>query len=348
MNFTSDNAYGVSPRIMRAIEAANSGPAAAYGDDVLSGRLDEAFGGLFETEVAVIPVATGTAANALALSAHVPPYGVVLCHADSHILTSECGAVEFYGGGARLAGLAGADGKLHADGLRAALDGFAVGSQHHMQPAALSLTQATEAGTVYTAAETAALAGLAREAGLAVHMDGARFANAVAALDAAPAELTWRAGVDALSFGATKNGALAAEAVILFAPGRREEVIYRRKRGGHLLSKSRFVAAQLLAAIEDGHWLELAGAANARAARLADGLASGGMRLAWPVEANEVFCWLPRPLDERLRAAGALYHQWAGTAGAAGEGDDVLVRLVASCDTPEADIDRFLALVDEA
>lgn len=353
MNFTSDNSYGVSPQIMRALEAASHGPAAAYGGDALSRRLDEAFGALFGTEVAVVPVATGTAANALALSVHVPPYGVVLCHEDSHIRTSECGAVEFYCGGARLAGIAGALGKLDLAGLRAALAGFARGSQHEMQPAAVSLTQASEAGTLYTAAETAALARLAHDHGLAVHMDGARFANAVAALGVAPAELTWRAGIDVLSFGLTKNGAMAAEAVVLFAPERREELVYRRKRGGHLISKGRFVAAQLLAAIEDSHWLDLARRANGLAARLADGIAaSGTARLAWPAQANEVFAVLPHALDARLRAAGADYHRWGGPAdgkdGEEGNDDGVLVRLVTSFATPEADIERFVTLLRQA
>lgn len=349
MNFASDNAYGVSQPIMDALHGANVGTAASYGADDLSRQVEQAFCALFERPVKVFPVVTGTAANALAIAAGSPPYGGVLCHEESHIILDECGAPEFFSGGAKLIGLAGAAGKLTPDAVAGALAGFTRRNQHQVQPAVLSLTQATEAGTVYSVEEVAALADLARRNKLAVHMDGARLANALVGLDVTPAEATWRAGVDMLSFGATKNGAMAAEAVILFAPEKAEELLYRRKRAGHLISKSRFLAVQLLAYLKDGHWLDLARRANRLARRLADGIESSGRaRLAFPVEANEVFAILPRDLDARLREAGAVYYHWPGK-GPAGENaidtSEVLVRLVASFATPEADVEAIVALI---
>jgi threonine aldolase len=349
MNFASDNAYGVSQPILQALERANVGAAIAYGADDLSDQLEGAFCDLFERRVKVFQVVTGTAANALSIAVHSPPYGAVLCHEESHIMVDECGAPEFFSGGAKLVGLAGAAGKLTPGTVAGALAGFTRGNQHHVQPAVLSLTQATEAGTVYSVEEIAALADLAHRNGLAVHMDGARFANALVGLGVTPAELTWRAGIDVLSFGATKNGAMAAEAVVLFAPDRADELMYRRKRAGHLISKSRFVAAQLLAFLGDGHWLDLARSANDLARRLAEGIEKSGVaRLAFPVEANEMFAILPRDLDAKLRAAGAVYYQWPGKGpggmNAVGEAE-VLVRLVTSFATPEADVEAFLALI---
>src|SRR6185312_1799022 len=237
---------------------------------------------------AVFPVATGTAANALALAALTPPWGAIYCHEAAHIQSDECGAPEFFAAGAKLLPLAGEDAKLMPATVEAAL--LERGVVHHVQPSALSISQATEAGTLYRPAEIAALGALARRHGLALHMDGARFANAVAALGCAPADLTWRAGVDALSFGATKNGALAAEAVIFFDPAKAADLAYRRKRAGHLFSKMRFLSAQLDAYLADGLWLRNARHANAMAARLGQGLARlPGARLVHPVEANEVF-----------------------------------------------------------
>ena len=352
MNFASDNAYGVSQPILRALERANIGAATSYGADDLSRRVEEAFCALFERQVKVFQVVTGTAANALSIAAHSPPYGAVLCHEESHIIVDECGAPEFFSGGAKLVGLAGAAGKLTPETVAGALAGFTRGNQHQVQPAVLSLTQATEAGTVYSVEEIAALADLAHRNGIAMHMDGARFANALVGLNVTPADLTWRAGVDVLSFGATKNGAMAAEAVVLFAQDQADELMYRRKRAGHLISKSRFVAAQLLAYLEDDHWLDLARRAKDLARRLADGIESSGRaRLAFPVEANEVFAILPRDLDARLREAGAVYYQWPGK-GPGGEDAvgpaEILVRLVTSFATPEVDVEAFLAVIGDS
>lgn len=344
MNFASDNVGGAHPRILAALAEAAAGPMAAYGGDPLTAALEGRFAALFEHEVAVFPVATGTAANALALAALTPPWGGVLCHGAAHIQEDECGAVEALSG-ARLLPVAGPAGRLAPALLAARLATIRRGDQHQVQPAALSLTQATECGTVYRPEELAALGAFARAEGLALHMDGARFANAVARLGCAPAALTWRAGVDVLSFGATKNGALAAEAVIFFAPALARDFRYRRKRAGHLLSKQRFLSAQLLACLDDGLWLANAARANGLADRLAAGLADlPGVSLAYPVEANEVFADLPGPLARHLLAAGAQFHPW-GPAGADGRGR---YRLVAGFDTPDAAVGQFLALARAA
>jgi threonine aldolase len=346
VDFTSDNAYGVSPAIMRALERANQGAVASYGEDELSAEVEAALSRVFEREVAVFQVVTGTAANALSIAAFTPPFGAVLCHEDAHIMSDECGAPEFYSAGAKLIGLPGAGCKLDPAGLIAALARMERGNPHHTPPAMLSLTQSTEAGTVYRQGEIAELCRLAHDRGLAVHMDGARFANALVSLEASPAEITWKAGVDVLSFGATKNGAMAAEAVVLFSPEKAQEIEYRRKRAGHLMSKSRFIAVQLLAYLEDGLWLDTARYANRLAAQLGAGLAAlPGVRLAWPVEANEVFALLPRDLDVRLRAAGARYHPWQGRArpeGGMNNAREVLVRLVTSGAMEEGTVTRLL------
>jgi threonine aldolase len=335
MNFRSDNESGVSPQILAAITAANRGTAPSYGEDEITKRLGRRFAEIFEREVWVFPVATGTAANALALAAVTPPWGVVFCHEASHVATDECGAPEFYAGGAKLVGLAGDEGKLVPAALEARLGG--VDLPHHAPPAAISISETTEAGTLYTPAQVSALGAVARCHGLALHMDGARFANAVAALGCAPAELTWRAGVDVLSFGATKNGALAAEAVIFFAPEKAAELALRRKRGGHLLSKMRFCSAQLEAYLAEGLWLDNAARANRMAARLAAGLARAPRaRLRHPVEANEVFIELPEAVIGALAAAGFGFHRWRSAA-------STCLRLVTAFDTRAEDVDAFVA-----
>lgn len=341
MNFASDNTAPVAPGILNAIAEANEGYARGYGDDPLSSALARRLSAVFEREVAAFLVPTGTAANALALSQVTPPFGVVFCHAQSHIATDECGAPEFFGGGLKLAGLGGDDGKIAAQTLKNALAAYGGHSPHQMLAAALSLTQASEAGTIYRIAEIETLCAIARERALAVHLDGARFANALVRLNATPSQMTWRAGIDVLSFGATKGGALAAEAVIFFDPARAAYFAERRKRGGHLLSKHRFLAAQFAAYLADDLWLDLARTANAMADRLARELAAVGLPPLWPVEANLVFVALPRALDEKLRAAGASYYVRPG-AGLKLPADHVLVRLVTSFATREEDIARFV------
>jgi threonine aldolase len=338
-NFTSDNVTGVSPAILAALVGANEGRVPSYGADPLTAALEARARAVFETdELVLFPVATGTAANALALAALVPPYRALLCHESAHIMTDECGAPEFYSGGAKLIGLPGAGGKLRPERIAAAIAAAAEGGVHGAQPVAVSLTQATEAGTLYRPEEVAAIAELAGTHGLRLHMDGARIANAVASLGCSPAEATWKAGVDVLSLGATKNGAMAAEAVVFFDRRLADGFAERRKRAGHLFSKQRFLSAQLLAYLEDGLWLANAAHANRLAGRLGAGLARlPGCRLAHPVEANEVFAVLPDAAIEALLAQGFRFYRWPA------EGGGTAIRLVTAFSSDDADIDAFLA-----
>jgi threonine aldolase len=337
MNFCSDNVAGAAPRIVAALaEAAAAGPAMPYGADAWTQAVEARFAEIFETEVAVFLVATGTAANALALAALAPAWGAVYCHPAAHVNVDECGAPELFTGGAKLVGVDGADGKIAAADLERVLATAGAGVQHHVQPAAVSLSQASESGTVYTPEETAAIAAVARAHGLGLHVDGARFANALATLGCSPAEASWRAGVDALSFGATKNGALAAEAVLLFQPALARDFAYRRKRGGHLFSKMRFLAAQMGAYLDGDQWLADARHANAMARALAEGLtALPGARLLHPVQANEVFVTLPPGVADGLTADGFRFYPWGNPA-------DGAVRLVTAFDTDPAHVAAFL------
>jgi threonine aldolase len=347
VNFASDNTAGVAPAILAAIARVNDGHVPSYGDDEVTARVKRRLADLFEHEVAVFLVPTGTAANALALAQFMPPWGAVLCHVESHIATDECGATEFYGGGVKLVTLPGVGCKIAPATLQAALERGPWGGPHHVSAAALSLSQATEAGTIYRASEIRQLAEIAHAHAVAVHVDGARFANALVRTNATPAELTWRAGVDVLSFGATKGGALAAEAVIFFDPARASGMPERRKRGGHLLSKHRFLAAQLDAYLADDLWLDLARHANRMADRLAEGLSAAGIKPVWPVEANEVFVPLSADADRRLKGAGALYHPWylgSLPAGLVIPPDLTLMRLVTSFSTTEAEVDQFVTI----
>jgi threonine aldolase len=338
MNFASDNAYGALPEVWAAIQAADRGTALAYGNDAATRDLKARFETLFEHAVAVFPVFTGTAANALSLACLTPPFGAVLCHGDSHIMTSECGAPEFYSG-AKLIGLDGADGKLTPEGIRDALAGLD-GSVHSVQPRVVSVSQASELGTVYSCAEIAAISELVHARGLKLHMDGARFANAMAYLGGTPAEATWKCGVDVLSFGATKAGALAAEAVVFFDPALAGEFEYRRKRGGHLASKMRFVSAQLEAMLEKDLWLTSAIRANALAKRLAEGLKQiPDIEMAYPVETNMVFARMPVAKAARMRAGGAQFHDWFPP-----RDGKVVTRLATAFATPEEDVAKLVAL----
>ena len=347
MNFASDNTAAVAPAILAAIARANDGYALGYGSDAATARVEQRLAQVFEHELAAFLVPTGTAANALALAQVTPPWGAVLCHTESHIATDECGAPEFFGGGLKLIGLAGEGGKIAPATLEAALARGPWGGPHHVSAAAVSLSQATEAGTIYRPHEIARLADIARGRGLAVHMDGARFANALVRTNTTPAELTWRAGVDVLSFGATKGGALAAEAVIFFDPARAGGMQERRKRGGHLLSKHRFLAVQVEAYLADDLWLDLARHANRMADRLVERLGAAGIKPVWPVEANEVFVPLSAEADRRLKAAGASYYPWTSVSLPAGlvvAPGATVVRLVTSFSSTEAEVDRFAEL----
>ena len=352
MDFASDNATGASPVVLAALAAANDGTAPAYGADLLTQRAEGLLRDIFECDCAVFLVPTGTAANALAIASLAPPWGAVFCHAESHVSDDECGAPEFFSGGAKLVDLPGALGKIAASTLREALALYPRGLVKQVQPAVLSLAQATECGTIYTPAEIAELTAIAHAAGVGVHMDGARFANALVTAGCSPAELSWKAGVDVLSFGATKNGAIACEAVIFFDREKAKDFGFRRKRGGHTVSKGRFLGAQMVAYLTDGHWLDLAARANRAGARLADGLAAiPRVRLPWPRQANEVFAILPRAADTALKAAGARYYDWAARSLSPGERPEpgeAFVRLVASFATRDRDIDEFIAMVRAA
>lgn len=315
MDFRSDNVWGASPEILAGLNAANSGSAGAYGDDDWTKALEARFAEVFERELAVFPVGTGSAANGLALSVMAPPWGVIYCHKDAHVQVDECGGPELFTGGAKLVGLDGEAGKLQPEILEPAVVG--TGFVHASQPAGISITQASEAGTVYRPEEIQALSTLAKAKGLRLHMDGARFANALVGLNASPAEITWKAGVELLSFGGTKNGCLSGEALLVFDPDLAETLGFRRKRVGHLFSKMRFFSAQLLAYLEDDLWIRNAKRANEAAQALAEGLQALGATLAYPTEANEVFARLPGDLAERLTTAGFLFYPWPA-AGAGG------------------------------
>lgn len=347
LDFTSDNASGAAPEILQAILDANGGSAPAYGADEWTARAERSLAGAFETDLSAFLVATGTAANALSLAALAQPWGAILCHEFAHIAADECGAPEFFSAGAKLVGLPGGAGKVTPDALADALELMPRGIVKQVQPMALSLSQATECGTIYALDEIAALAKVAHGAGLAVHMDGARFANALVALGCSPAEMSWKAGVDVLSLGATKNGALACEAAIFFDPARAENFAYRRKRAGHTLSKGRLFGAQMAAWLEDGLWLKLAERANARAAALEAGLARlPGVRLPWKRQVNEVFAVLPRATHGRLMAAGARFHAWSPRALAPAQRpapDEIFVRLVCSFATAPEAVENLLA-----
>lgn len=341
-NFGSDNVTGAHPRVTEALMRAAEGPAIPYGGDDWTARVEDRLRAVFDKpELRAFPVATGTAANSLALACVTPPWGAVICHADAHVQVDECGAPEMFTGGAKLIPVQGADGKLTVDAIAPPLAAAAARDVHRVRPSALTLTQATEAGTVYTPAEVSALATAAHDAGLKVHMDGARFANALAALGCTPAEATWKAGVDMLSFGATKNGCWAAEAVVFFDPALAEGFEYRRKRAGHLVSKMRFVSAQLEAYLADDLWMDNARHANACAARLAEGLRAAGVRLAHPVQANEIFAHLPEDARARVAEAGFLVIPWGDL------GPDA-VRMVCAFNTRMEDVERLIATVSGA
>lgn len=337
MNFASDNITGASAEILDAMIRENAGNAMPYGNDDLTARVEKQICDLFETDAAVFLVATGSAANSLALSVMTPPYGSVLCHWTSHIFEDECGAPEFFTNGARMVPVDGALGKLDIADLDTK-SGHGTGDVHMLQPAAASITQITELGTLYTIDEIGAVSEVCQRRNLKLHMDGARFANAVVALDCAPADITWRAGVDVLSFGATKNGALGAEAVVFFDKQLAETFAFRRKRGGHLFSKMRLLSAQMDAYLTDDLWRRNATHANDMAARLHDGLSViPGVDFPIPIAGNMLFPTIPRTIRERLHADGFKFYddRW----------EEHVTRLVTAFNTPESDVDAFIAAV---
>jgi threonine aldolase len=338
----SDNAAGVAPEILAAIEAANVGSALAYGGDDLTAGLHDVVREVFEHPTArVFPVTSGTAANALSLSSLTPPWGAVLCHPTAHIITAEGGSTSLLGAGAVMQGVDGAHALIDPDRLRARLDGTRWGDPHESQPSVLSLTVPSDDGTLYQPTQIAELVEIARASGLKVHVDGARLANAVAAHGCSPADLTWRAGVDVLSLGAIKNGVLGADAIVAFDDEAAEQLVYRTKRSGHVTSKMRFQSAQLTTYLSDGLWLRLAAHANLRMAELADGLTSladDGVRLLERVDVNMAFVELPAAAADALPEAGILCYRMSDTS----------VRLVTSWQTTPDEVAEAGARFREA
>ncbi len=336
IEFRSDNAAGVAPEIVRAVADANVGSALAYGADDITARLHEVVRDVFEHETArVFPVTSGTAANALALTAMCPPWGAVLCHETAHILNSEGGATSMLGGGAVMKGVGGDDFRVRPDHLRAALDAVRWGDPHHSQPTVLSLTSPTDMGTIYSVDEIAELSAIAGGSGLGTHLDGARIANALVALGCSPADLTWRAGVDAVSLGCTKNGALSSEAIVVFDDAAADELVYRTKRSGHVTSKMRFQSAQVIAYLTDDLWLRLAGNSNAQMKRLAAGLEPLGVRFVNRPDVNMLFVDVGTQAAAEMADAGMLFYEMGGG----------VIRLVTSWQTTDDDVDRALDIM---
>jgi threonine aldolase len=345
MNFASDNVYGVDPRIMQAMVDANARLTdVSYCHDDGSQAVEDRLSVIFEHDVKAFLVVNGTGANSLALSAMCPPFGGVLCHEGSHINTDECNAPELFTGGAKLVTMTGDCNKLTPAIITARMAQFMHG-EHGAKLSALSITNATELGTIYTPAEIKSLADIVKPQGMTVHMDGARFANALVALGCTPAEMTWKAGVDVLSFGGTKNGGMILEAVVFFNEQLAADFLYRRKRAGQLMSKGRFLSAQMLAYLRDDVWLPNAKRANDLAQVLAKGLQqSNRVRLSNPVEANEVFAIMPRATFNAVTAAGAHFYEWPldGL-----ESEEVHCRFVLSFATPDAHVTQFLAMMQD-
>jgi Threonine aldolase len=332
--FASDNCGGVHPRIVDAMVRCAGGTDAAYGEDALTRRVERRLADIFERECAVFLVATGTAANALGLGALAPPYGAIYCHPEAHINTDESGAPEMYTGGAKLVAVDGPDGKIDPEALQRTLDEAVVHGIHRVKPSVVCVTNQTERGAIYRPADLVAISLIAKARGLRLFHDGARFANAVAALGLSPADLTWKAGIDAMSFGATKNGAMAAEAIVFFHPDDARDFGHRRKRAGQLWSKHRFLAAQFDAYLEDDLWLRNAAHANLMAQRLAAGLSAiPGVVLRHPAEGNEVFACMPEQMIAGLECDGFVFYRW-------GPG---VIRLVTMFTTAAEDVDGLAA-----
>jgi threonine aldolase len=345
MNFASDNVYGVDPRILQAMVDVNHGTDVSYCHDDGSKAAEARLSEIFEKDVKAFMVVNGTGANSLSLSAICPPFGGVLCHETSHINTDECNAPELFTGGAKLITLPGVGGKITPMTIVERLKSFVHG-EHGAKLSALSITNATELGTVYSPTEIKALADTVKPHGMKMHMDGARFANALASLGCTPAEMTWKAGIDVLSFGGTKNGGMLLEAVVFFDISLADDFLYRRKRAGQLVSKGRYLSAQMLAYLRDDVWLANAERANSLAQNLAKGMQqSNRIRISNPVQANEVFAIMPRSTFDTLQARGAHFYDWPI------EGlsdDEVHCRFVLSFATPQEHVEQFIALLKES
>ncbi|KXF76075.1 threonine aldolase [Paramesorhizobium deserti] len=348
MNFASDNWAGAHPKIAESLSRHAGGFAASYGASELDRAVEKRFNEIFEREVAVFFVGTGTAANSLALASVNRPGGVSFCHREAHAIEDECGAPEYFTGGARLHPVDGELGRIDPANLKRELKRFNPAFIHAGQPMAVSITQATEVGTLYSLRDIAGISAICHEHGLPLHMDGARFANALVSLGASPADMTWRQGVDIVSFGGTKNGCWCAEALVFMDPAQAKDLPFIRKRAAQLFSKTRFIAAQFDAYFDGGLWLELATHANAMAARLADHIrASERIRLAWPTQANEVFAIMKKSVSEKLHLEGAIFYDWNPPHSEMGRVEDgeIFARFVTSFTTSEDEVDRFGELI---
>lgn len=345
MFFASDNAGPAHPKVMEALMAANAGYQSAYGAEAAMDAVRAQIRDIFEApEAAVYLVATGTAANSLILATLGQPWATTFCTPMAHIHEDECNAPEFYSGGMKLTLVPDTDAKLTPDALRKAIETEESRGVHGPQRGPVSLTQATEKGTVYSLDELAAVCGVAKDYGLPVHMDGARFSNALVSLGCSPAEMTWRAGVDAVSFGGTKNGLLGVEAVVIFDPAHAWEFELRRKRGAHLFSKHRYLSAQMDAYLTDDLWLEMARSANDATRRLADGLrSSNSAQMLYEPGANIIFAQFPRSVHQRLHAAGATYYVWNGDVETGDPDEPLIARLVTDWSCPAEAVDGFLS-----
>ncbi|MGF0539276.1 threonine aldolase family protein [Agrobacterium sp. ES01] len=344
MFFSSDNWAGAHPAIAESLSREAAGYAAAYGTSDLDKRVEQKFSEIFERDVAVFFVATGTAANSLSLAAVAKPGGVTFCHSEAHVVADECGAPDFLTS-TRFCPVEGRNGKIDADQLKASIARYPSNAVHQGRAMAVTMTQATESGTVYSLEEIERISAIAGEHDLPVHMDGARFANALVALDASPAEMTWKRGVDILSFGGTKNGCWCAEAIIFFKPDMAADMPFIRKRSAQLFSKTRFISAQLDAYFENGLWLDLARNANAMADRLRAGFtASPNGRLAWETTSNEVFAVLDKTAAKDATDRGASFYHWPVPQELKGKIKDheTIIRLVTSFSTTAEEVDRFL------
>lgn len=348
MEFGSDNNAGAAPEIIAAVNEANAGPSPSYGNDPIMDRVRQKIREIFEApEAAVYLVGTGTAANALSLAINCAPWGTVYCHPLSHVENDECGAPEFFIGGGKLRLVQGDHGKMAPDALQTAISGTPQGDVHTSQRGMVTITNTTEAGTVYSPSEIAALSRVAKQYSLPVHLDGSRFANAVVATGCSPAEMTWKSGVDIVSFGGTKNGCLGVEAVVIFDPAKAWEFELRRKRGGHLFSKHRYLSAQMDAYLTSDLWLKLAAHANGQAKRLSDGMAGmPHVKFLHPHAANILFVSMPRQYHRQAMNAGAHYYLHPFSASLDGPDDERIdARLVCSWCTTDQEIDQFLALI---
>ncbi|KAH8659769.1 threonine aldolase [Xylariales sp. PMI_506] len=348
--FASDNYAGAHPAIAASLSDAAGGFATAYGASDADIALEARFNEIFEREVAVYFVATGTAANSLALASVAKPGGVVFAHREAHIIVDECGAVENLSNQLRITPVDGSDGKMSAAELRRQVERVANFDVHGGRPNAVSVTQASEAGTVYSLEELDAISVVAKQYGLPLHMDGARFANALVRLGCTPAEMTWKRGVDILSFGGTKNGCWCAEAVIFFDPEKAREFPFIRKRSAQLISKSRFISVQFNRYLKDGLWLDLARHANDMATLLADALdsSSRSARLAWQPQSNEVYAVLRKSTAASLRSRGVTFYEWLTPLGLDIGSDEEFCRFVTSFATTEEDVETFRALLADS